>query len=83
MNLFFRYLLRGSDDLTLPKSWLADTHRLRLYESWTKRQLDQGTVVSDVAAMRRAAFWRAIEAQRQASETVGDRLLRFAKRNVS
>jgi hypothetical protein len=62
MNLF-RWLLQGSDDLILAPSWLSSEQRLDA-ERWTRRQLDQGAVISDVAAMRRRAFWQRIEAER-------------------
>lgn len=61
----WRYLLTGSDDLTLPKDWLADTARLRSYEGYTRRQLHQGAVVSDVETMRRRDFWAGVEAKRR------------------
>ncbi len=67
MNLFspcLRWLLRGSDELILDASWLSSEQRLDA-ELWTRRQLDQGAVVKDVAAMQRDAFWRAVEAKRQ------------------
>lgn len=37
MNLW-SFLLNGSDALTLPKDWLADTERLAEYEAFTERQ---------------------------------------------
>jgi len=44
MNLL-RFLLHGSDELVLPKHWLANTSRLKAYEGYTRRQLQQGAVV--------------------------------------
>ncbi len=61
----WRYLLRGSDELYLPKAWLSNTARLRSYTAYTMRQLQQGSIVKDVAAKRREAFWQAIAAKRQ------------------
>lgn len=59
MLAILRYLLFGPTVLYLPKSWLANTDRLALYEAYTKRQWQQGSVVKDVAATRRDAFWEA------------------------
>lgn len=61
------WLLRGSDDLIMPRTWLRDPVRLREYEAYTVRQLDQGAVLKDVAATRRAAFWVAQDAKRRPS----------------
>lgn len=55
----WRWLIQDDRPLYLPKTWLRDTHRLALYEAWTKRQWQQGSVVKDTAAMRREAFWQA------------------------
>ena len=63
MNLW-TWLLRGSDEMTLHKSWLSSEHRIEA-EAYTRRQLEQGSVVKDVAAKRREAFWQAVEAKRQ------------------
>jgi hypothetical protein len=60
-----RWLFHGSDVLTMPKTWLADVDRLAVYEAYTKRQWHQGRIVRGVEDMRRAAFWRAVEAKRQ------------------
>lgn len=40
-----RFLLHGSDELVMPKSWLENRERLRAYEGYTRRQLQQGAVV--------------------------------------
>lgn len=66
---FWNYLLRGSDELTMPKDWLEGP-RLREYTRYTMRQLQQGAVVSNVAAMRRRAFWEAQEAKKQPAANV-------------
>lgn len=42
MNLW-RWLLNGSDELTLDKAWLANTERLNAYDAWTREQM-QGYV---------------------------------------
>ena len=68
MKAFWRYLVHGSEDLTLPKEWLANTQRLRIYEGYTRRQLLQGSITKDVAAMRREAFWQAVEDRAVASQ---------------
>lgn len=62
MTRLWRWLCSGNTDLVLPKTWLASEH-LRHYEVYTATQLDQGCVVSDVAAMRRKAFWKMIAAK--------------------
>ena len=64
MARLWRWLLHGDETIYLPKSWLANVARLRAYEGYTRRQHQQGSVVRDVAACRRAAFWAAIEAKR-------------------
>ena len=61
---FLRYLLVGSDELVMPKSWLANTARLKAYETDTWHQL-QGQVVKDVAATQREQFWAQL-AEREA-----------------
>ncbi len=61
------WVLRGSDELIMPATWLADLDGLRPHEEYTRRQLNQGSVVSDVAAMRRRAFWKAVEAKAAAA----------------
>lgn len=58
----WRYLLFGSDELVMPKTWL-ESGKVREATAYTMRQLQQGSVVSDVAAMRRRAFWQAVEAK--------------------
>lgn len=63
MLALWRYLVMGSDDLILSRDWLADRDRLAVYEAWTRDQLNQGSVVADTAAMRRRAFWRAVDAK--------------------
>lgn len=63
MNLW-HYLLHGSDDLYLHRSWLESAH-LAHAEAYTRRQLDQGAVIKDVAQCRRDAFWKAIAAKPQ------------------
>lgn len=65
LQTIVRYVVFGSDDLVLPKDWLADGDRMAQYEAFTTRQLQQGSVTKDVAAMRRDAFWEAIAAKRQ------------------
>lgn len=67
MSTFLRWLVRGSDDLVLPQSWL-DSPTLRQYEVYTATQLQQGSIVSDVAAMRRKAFWAMIDAKQTPQE---------------
>lgn len=39
----WRYLLAGSDALVLPRDWMSS--RLTAYEDYTRRQLDQGSIV--------------------------------------
>ncbi len=57
---FLRYLLHGSDEQVMPKSWLADTHRLALYQAAQARETwCGGAVVRNVEQMRQAAFWEA------------------------
>ena len=80
LRTFWRYLLRGSDELRMHKAWLADTDKLKCYEAYTRRQLQQGSVVKDVAAMRRDAFWKLIAEKAQPREDVGERLIRFRAR---
>jgi hypothetical protein len=63
-SMIWRYLFHGSDVLTMPKTWLADTDRLAQYEAYTKRQWFQGRVVRGVEETRRAAFWQRVEAKR-------------------
>jgi len=63
MNAFFRYLCFGSEELTMPRSWLANRERLKAYTGYTMRQLQQGSVVRDTAATARDRFWQRIEAQ--------------------
>lgn len=41
----FRWLLHGSDELVMSEDWLANRARLRAYEGYTRRQLQQGAVV--------------------------------------
>lgn len=65
-----RFIVFGSDELVLPKTWLANTDRLAQYEAYTKRQWWQGSVTKDVAATRRDAFWAAIAAKRQPTAKV-------------
>ena len=67
---WLRYLLHGSNDLWMPRTWLADTDRLALYEAYTKRQHWQGRVVADTNETRRKAFWRAVAAKRQPSAVI-------------
>lgn len=55
-----RWLLHGSDEMFMPRTWMENHKRLRAYEGYTRRQLEQGSVVSDVAAMRRREFWRVV-----------------------
>ena len=75
IRAWLHWLCHGSDELMLPSSWLADTARLRAYEAWTVRQLDQGSVTRDCAAFRREAFWQHIAArQAGAPREVGKRL---------
>lgn len=62
MNVW-RFLAFGSDEMIMPRTWLLDQDKIRQYEAWTRRQLDQGSIVKNTAATRRAAFWLAIEAK--------------------
>ena len=39
------WLLNGSDDLTMPKTWLANHDRLRAYAHYTRRQRFQGVIM--------------------------------------
>lgn len=66
----WRYVILGSDDLVLPSEWFADTDRLAQYEAYTAVQLYQGSIVKDVAEMRRAAFWEAQAMKRQPAKTL-------------
>ena len=58
----WRYLAHGSDEQRMPRTWLEGP-RVRQYTAYTMRQLQQGSVVKDVAAKRREAFWAALEAK--------------------
>lgn len=71
--IIWRYLLHGSDEMVMSKSWLADTERLARYDAYTRHQRDQGAIVSTPAQMahaeavawrQRQAFWADIEARR-------------------
>ena len=59
------YLLNGSNEMTLPKSWLENRERLRAYDHYTRRQRFQGSIAADVDEMRRRAFWEAHAAKRE------------------
>ena len=65
MTRWLDWLLNGSDDLTMPKTWLADHDRLRAYSHYTRRQRFQGSITADVAEMRRRVFWEAVAAKRE------------------
>ena len=75
-NLFspcWRYLLRGSDELYLPSSWLRDKARLGNYVGYTRRQLEQGSVTKNSQWFKDQAFWQAVEAKR------GPKVLRYPR----
>lgn len=59
------WLMNGSDELVMSKSWLANRDRLRLYDHYTKRQRFQGAITADVDEMRRRDFWEAVAAKAQ------------------
>lgn len=69
---WLRYLLHGSDELTMPDTWMQNRERLRAYENYTRRQLQQGAVVSDVETMARRDFWEhhAAKAKRVVKDNV-------------
>ena len=68
--MIWRYLLTGSDELVMPKTWLADTHRLALYQAaQAKETWAGGEVVRGVEEMRREAFWRRMAGQRATQHT--------------
>lgn len=69
MKAFWRYLLSGSEEMVLSKTW-RESPLIRQHVAYTMRQLQQGCVVKDVAAMRREAFWQAIEAKREQPKTL-------------
>lgn len=56
---WLRFLLDGADDHTMPHTWLNE--RLPEYEAYTRRQWDQGRIVTGTAEMARRAFWKARE----------------------
>lgn len=66
---WWRYLLFGPDELYVHRSWLKSDH-LAQADAYTRRQLDQGSIVKDVAHCRRDAFWRAHAAKQQPRENV-------------
>ena len=58
--MIWRYLVTGSTEQYLPKAWLADHHRLALYQAAHAKELwAGGSVVRTVADMRHEAFWQA------------------------
>lgn len=65
MTRWLDFLLHGSDEMTLPQSWLANRERIRAYDHWTRRQRFQGSITADVDEMRRRAFWEAVAAKRE------------------
>ena len=65
MTRWLDYLLHGSDEMTMPRHWLADVERLASYEAWTARENASAYVVADVAEMRRRAFWKNLDAKKQ------------------
>ena len=79
MRRLWRYLFHGADELVLPQSWLENTHARALDEAYTKRQLWQGSVVSDAAAMQRRAFWAEREARRAFTWALPANVRRFGK----
>ena len=69
--MIWRWLLHGSQEQFLPRSWLADGHRLALYQAaQAKEAWCGGSVVRTVADMRHEAFWQAHAAQRQPAGNV-------------
>ena len=86
------YLLHGTDELTLPASWLEDKGRMRSYTAYTMRQLQQGTVVKDADTIARERdvahdealrmqFWQRVDGKRQpAPATTGKNVATFAAR---
>lgn len=59
MKDFLRWLVFGSDDLQMPKAWLANATRLQEYEHWTQSQRES-YVTKDTAWFQRRDFWQAI-----------------------
>ena len=69
--MIWRYLLTGSTEQYLPKAWLADRHRLALYQAAHAKELwAGGSVVRTVADMRHEAFWHAHTSPRQPAGNV-------------
>jgi hypothetical protein len=78
--MIWRYLFHGSDVLVMPKTWLADTHRLALYQAaQAKETWAGGEVVRGVEEMRREAFWRRMAGQRATQHQPG-RVAQFGGR---
>lgn len=53
----WKWLVSGSSEMYLPKTWLANKERIAEYERWTQRELASAFVSKDTAAMARDAFW--------------------------
>ena len=82
-----RYLLFGTDEMFLPKSWLRNKDRIGNYVGYTRRQHQQGAVVTTPDQMQQRAvleqraaasraFWAAVAAK-QAKPKAAERQLRI------
>ena len=65
LTAFLDWALHSSDELTMPRTWLANAERMAFYEAWTARENASAYVSKDVAAMKRDAFWANLEARKQ------------------
>jgi len=75
----WRWLVGGSDVLTLPKSWLADTDRLAAYEAFTARQLQQGKVTRTVEELQAENAAIVAERERRLAQMQPSKVLRSDK----
>lgn len=74
----WHFLLRGSDDLVLPRSWFTS---LAYCEArwYTVQQLYGGSVVKDTAQTQREAFWEMI-AEKKAKKALPKNVERISER---
>lgn len=72
MNVL-RWLIDGTPEDHLDRSWLANRERLAIYQAYTDRQL-HSCVVKDVSATQRDRFW-----ERQADRRIA-KSLRFPRK---
>ncbi len=77
------WLLLGTDEMTLPPSWLENKDRLAQYEAWTARENESWIVSKDTAetALERDAahdealrmqFWQRFESKRRPAANVAN-----------